>query len=56
MQEGTLVKDNTKGRNSNFFLNHGWFEFSQFLSQLNNFEFSLAFRCLPGGLGLLRDA
>jgi len=30
MQEGTLLKENTKGRNSNFFLNQGWFEFSNF--------------------------
>ncbi len=41
MQEGTLLKENTKGRNSNFFLNQGWFEFSQFLSQLNNLSLLL---------------
>jgi len=41
MQEGTLLKENTKGRNSNFFLNQGCFEFSQFLSQLNDFSFLL---------------
>jgi len=41
MQEETLLKENTKGRNSNFFLNQGWFEFSQFLSQLNNLSLLL---------------
>jgi hypothetical protein len=39
--EGTLLKENAKGRNSNFFLNQGWFEFSQFLSQLNDLSFLL---------------
>jgi len=41
MEDGTLLKENTKGRNSNFFLNHGWFEFSQFLFQLNDLSFLL---------------
>jgi hypothetical protein len=41
MQDGTLLKENTKGRNSNFFLNQGCFEFSQFLSQLNDLSFLL---------------
>jgi hypothetical protein len=56
MQDGTLLKENTKGRNSKFFLNQGCFEFTQFLFQIERFEFSLAFRSLPGGLRLLRDA
>jgi hypothetical protein len=37
MQDGTLLKENTKGRNSNFFLNQGCFEFSQ----LNDLSFLL---------------
>ncbi len=50
MQEGTLLKENTKGRNSNFFLNKGWFEFSQFLSQLNDLSFLLHLHVYLGAL------
>jgi hypothetical protein len=31
MQDGIVLKENAKGRNSNFFLNQGCFEFFQFL-------------------------
>jgi hypothetical protein len=56
IQEGSLLKDNTEGRNSNFFLNQGWFEFSQFLSQLDDLSFLLHLGVYLGALGLLRDA
>jgi len=41
MEDGTLLKENIKGRNSNFFLNQGCFEFSQFLFQSNDLSFLL---------------